>query len=64
MYAGRTGMFIAIDAMLLKADTEGIVDIFNFVRKMHFCKGMVPAASQYEFIHDAVFEAVVSTDLA
>jgi hypothetical protein len=58
-------MFIAIDAMLLKADTEGIVDIFNFVRKMHFCrKGMVPAASQYEFIHDAVFEAVVSTDLA
>ena len=35
---GRTGTFITIDTMLMKIDAEGMVDIFNFVRSMRFCR--------------------------
>jgi netrin-G3 ligand len=69
---GRTGTFITIDTMIMKIDTEGIVDIFNFVRSMRFRRNyMVQTASQYEFLHDAILEAIMcrdttisSTDLA
>ena len=35
---GRTGTFITIDVMMQKIDSEGVVDIFNFVRGMRFCR--------------------------
>ncbi|XP_077981180.1 receptor-type tyrosine-protein phosphatase mu-like isoform X1 [Glandiceps talaboti] len=62
---GRTGTFIAIDAMLQMAKEEGQVDIFNFVKKarenrMHF----VQVEDQYEFIHTAVMEATTCAGTA
>ena len=33
---GRTGVFITMDYMLKRINTEGTLDIFNFVRHMRF----------------------------
>ncbi|XP_019855567.1 PREDICTED: receptor-type tyrosine-protein phosphatase S-like [Amphimedon queenslandica] len=60
---GRTGTFITIDTMIMKIDAEGIVDIFNFVRGMRFCRNyMVQTASQYDFLHHAILEAIMCRD--
>ena len=35
---GRTGTFITIDTQLQKIKHEGILDIFNFVRHLRYCR--------------------------
>lgn len=35
---GRTGTFITIDTQLQKIRHEGILDIFNFVRHLRYCR--------------------------
>ncbi|XP_022092290.1 receptor-type tyrosine-protein phosphatase T-like [Acanthaster planci] len=54
---GRTGAFIVLDSMLDQAETEGRVDVWNFVRGMrHKRMKMIQTAAQYEFIFDALLE--------
>lgn len=60
---GRTGTFITIDSMLHQIDSKGTVDIFNFVRHMRFRRNyMVQTPTQYEFLHDALLEAIIQGD--
>ncbi|XP_072050187.1 receptor-type tyrosine-protein phosphatase kappa-like [Amphiura filiformis] len=60
---GRTGTFITIDSMLKMAKAEGKLDIFNFVSQMRSRRVfMVQTEPQYEFIHDAILEALFCND--
>ena len=44
-------------------ESEGLIDIFNFVRHMRFRRNyMVQTAPQYVFIHDALLEAIMCGD--
>ncbi|XP_076346363.1 receptor-type tyrosine-protein phosphatase S-like isoform X3 [Tachypleus tridentatus] len=55
---GRSGTFIAIDALRSQADREGRVDVFSFVNKMRMQRiNMVPTLEQYIFIYEAISDA-------
>ncbi|XP_072050190.1 uncharacterized protein [Amphiura filiformis] len=59
---GRTGTFITIDSMLKMAKAEGKLDIFNFVCEMRSRRvHMIQTEPQYEFVHDALLEALFCT---
>ncbi|XP_048584003.1 receptor-type tyrosine-protein phosphatase T isoform X2 [Nematostella vectensis] len=56
---GRTGAFIAIDAMLERAKKEKTVDIHNYVNVMRNNRcTMIQTEDQYAFVHFAVLEAL------
>ncbi|KAK3747783.1 hypothetical protein QZH41_010673 [Actinostola sp. cb2023] len=56
---GRTGAFIAVDAMLERAKKEKTVDIFNYVQLMRNNRiTMVQTDEQYAFVHFALQEAL------
>ncbi|XP_065058065.1 receptor-type tyrosine-protein phosphatase kappa-like isoform X3 [Rhopilema esculentum] len=56
---GRTGTYIALDAMLDRMNGQSDVDIFNFVAAMRTRRiAMVQTEEQYIFIHDALLESV------
>ncbi|XP_072050039.1 receptor-type tyrosine-protein phosphatase U-like [Amphiura filiformis] len=56
---GRTGTFITIDSMLKMAKAENKLDVFNFVCQMRAKRmKMIQTAVQYEFLHDALLEAL------
>ncbi|ELT89482.1 hypothetical protein CAPTEDRAFT_136827, partial [Capitella teleta] len=53
--AGRTGAFIALDAVLEQASVEKNIDIFSYVMYLRSCRQtMVRTPLQYEFIYDCV----------
>ncbi|MEQ2292871.1 hypothetical protein AMECASPLE_027242, partial [Ameca splendens] len=55
---GRTGCFIAIDAMLERMKYEKSVDIYGHVTCMRAQRNyMVETEVQYIFIHEALLEA-------
>ncbi|KAM4739996.1 protein tyrosine phosphatase receptor type Fa, partial [Anableps anableps] len=55
---GRTGCFIAIDAMLERMKYEKSVDIYGHVKRMRAQRNyMVQTEDQYIFIHEALLEA-------
>ncbi|XP_016521996.1 receptor-type tyrosine-protein phosphatase F-like isoform X3 [Poecilia formosa] len=55
---GRTGCFIAIDAMLERMKYEKSVDIYGYVTCMRAQRNyMVQTEDQYIFIHEALLEA-------
>ncbi|XP_023184851.1 receptor-type tyrosine-protein phosphatase F-like [Xiphophorus maculatus] len=55
---GRTGCFIAIDAMLERMKYERSVDIYGYVTCMRAQRNyMVQTLDQYMFIHEALLEA-------
>jgi protein tyrosine phosphatase len=57
---GRTGTYIAIDTMLKKKDDEGVVDVFDCVRKLRWQRRyMVQTVSQYVFVYNSLLEAVM-----
>ena len=57
----RTGVYIAIDALLDQYKHEGMISVYSFVRKMRKDRiAMVRTVKQYIFIYEAVFEAMVA----
>lgn len=60
---GRTGCFIVIDSMIERTKVENTVDIYGHVTCLRAQRNyIVQTEDQYMFIHDAVFEAIVSAD--
>ncbi|KAK1792090.1 hypothetical protein P4O66_001868 [Electrophorus voltai] len=56
---GRTGCFIAIDAMLERVRQEKTIDVYGHVTLMRSQRNyMVQTEEQYIFIYDALLEAV------
>lgn len=57
----RTAVYIAIDALLDQARAENCVNVFNFVNAMRKERVlMVRTLKQYQFIYDALFEALIT----
>ncbi|XP_077572600.1 protein tyrosine phosphatase receptor type Fa isoform X2 [Stigmatopora nigra] len=57
---GRTGCFVAIDAMLERMRREGAVDVHGHVSRLRAQRNyMVQTQEQYVFIHEALLEAAV-----
>ncbi|XP_033636578.1 receptor-type tyrosine-protein phosphatase T-like [Asterias rubens] len=62
---GRTGTYIALDAMLEQARAEGQVDVLNFVREMRDKRYlMVQTIDQFKFIYEALLESSLSENTA
>ena len=58
---GRTGTLITIDVELQRAEKDGHVDAFNYVKQLRQQRNyMVQTDTQYVFLHDAVYEGIVS----
>ncbi|XP_031563928.1 receptor-type tyrosine-protein phosphatase F-like [Actinia tenebrosa] len=54
---GRTGTFLAVDAMLRQAEEKKTLDIFNYVKTMRENRPyMVQTTEQYIFVHTAIHE--------
>lgn len=54
---GRTGVFIAVDALIEQYAAEGRVRAFDFVRRIRRSRPyMVRTKKQYAFIYEAIFE--------
>ncbi|XP_059149648.1 receptor-type tyrosine-protein phosphatase kappa-like [Physella acuta] len=54
---GRTGVFIAVDALINMYAAEGRVQVFDYVRKIRKDRPyMVRTLKQYIFIYEALFE--------
>ncbi|XP_072041054.1 receptor-type tyrosine-protein phosphatase F-like [Amphiura filiformis] len=60
---GRTGTFITLDAALTMAEAEKKIDINGTVRKLRDDRiNMVQTWQQYQFVYDAVQEALICGD--
>ncbi|CAB3999896.1 receptor-type tyrosine- phosphatase S-like isoform X10, partial [Paramuricea clavata] len=60
---GRTGTFIALDALLDQMKVEAVVDIYKFVSHMRTQRSlMVQTEAQYSFIYEAILEASICGD--
>ena len=62
---GRTGTFITIDTILKQIEAEGIIDIFNFVRRMRFRRNYMVQTSVSGGVkgrHSTLFLALVCTE--
>lgn len=60
---GRTGCFIVIDSMIERMKVENTIDIYRHVTRLRAQRNyIVQTEDQYMFIHDAVFEAILSAD--
>jgi len=58
---GRTGTLITIDEELQRAECDEYIDAFNYVKRLREQRNyMVQTDTQYVFLHEAVFEGVVS----
>ncbi|XP_046565276.1 tyrosine-protein phosphatase non-receptor type 7-like [Haliotis rubra] len=58
---GRTGTFIALEALMERARREGVVDVHEFVLKMRADRvSMVQTKERYLFLHQVVLEALYS----
>ncbi|XP_063397974.1 receptor-type tyrosine-protein phosphatase alpha-like isoform X2 [Mytilus trossulus] len=60
---GRTGTYIALDALLEEGRTTGFVDIFKFLKKMRYSRmNMIQTSNQYVCLHYALLEAFTMKD--
>ncbi|KAK6979558.1 receptor-type tyrosine-protein phosphatase F [Biomphalaria glabrata] len=54
---GRSGVFIAVDALIEQYEAEGGVQVFDFIRAIRKDRnGIVRTFSQYVFIYDALLQ--------
>ncbi|XP_057299705.1 receptor-type tyrosine-protein phosphatase S-like isoform X1 [Hydractinia symbiolongicarpus] len=61
---GRTGVFIALTNLIERVKTEGVIDLYQTVKKMRQQRpGMVQTPDQYEFCFRALQEYLDSFDL-
>ncbi|XP_052066367.1 receptor-type tyrosine-protein phosphatase alpha-like [Mytilus californianus] len=55
---GRTGTYIALDALLEEGRTTKFLDIFKFLKKMRYSRmNMIQTSDQYVCLHYALLEA-------
>eukprot|EP00731_Ephydatia_muelleri_P016193 Em0009g617a len=60
---GRTGAFIGIYAQLERIKTEGIADIFQYIKGARLqCPGLVSSVEQYIFCHEVIADYVGTFD--
>ncbi|XP_071181848.1 uncharacterized protein [Mytilus edulis] len=60
---GRTGTYIALDALLEEGRTTGFLDIFKFLKKMRYSRmNMIQTANQYVCLHYTLLEAFTMKD--
>ncbi|XP_066915197.1 receptor-type tyrosine-protein phosphatase S-like isoform X5 [Clytia hemisphaerica] len=61
---GRTGVFIALTNLIERVKTEGVVDVYQTVKKMRQQRtAMVQTRDQYEFCYRALQEYLESFDV-
>ncbi|XP_065657512.1 tyrosine-protein phosphatase Lar isoform X12 [Hydra vulgaris] len=61
---GRTGVFIALTNLIERVKVEGLVDVFQTVKKLRYQRtAMVQTKDQYEFCYRALQEYLDSFDL-
>ncbi|CAG2200499.1 Tyrosine-protein phosphatase 1,Tyrosine-protein phosphatase non-receptor type 13,Tyrosine-protein phosphatase non-receptor type 7,Tyrosine-protein phosphatase non-receptor type 4 [Mytilus edulis] len=60
---GRTGTYIALDALLEEGRTTGFLDIFKYLKKMRYSRmNMIQTANQYVCLHYTLLEAFTMKD--
>ncbi|XP_046559061.1 receptor-type tyrosine-protein phosphatase T-like [Haliotis rubra] len=60
---GRTGTFIALDYLVAQAKEKGVVDAYECIVKLrHQRMDLIQTKDQYIFLHDALIEALPSSD--
>ncbi|XP_063400014.1 receptor-type tyrosine-protein phosphatase gamma-like [Mytilus trossulus] len=60
---GRTGTYIALDALLEEGRTTGFLDIFEYLKKMRYSRmNMIQTADQYVCLHYTLLEAFTMKD--
>ncbi|CAB4069100.1 unnamed protein product [Lepeophtheirus salmonis] len=55
--AGRSGVYLAIDANIELSEEDGVFDVFGYLRKMRQQRpGLVETLSQYRFVYETLLE--------
>jgi len=55
--AGRSGVYVAIDANIELSEEDGVMDVFGYVKKMRTQRrGLVESLDQYKFIYETLVE--------
>eukprot|EP00092_Neocalanus_flemingeri_P000996 GFUD01001063.1.p1 GENE.GFUD01001063.1~~GFUD01001063.1.p1 ORF type:complete len:786 (-),score=160.08 GFUD01001063.1:498-2855(-) len=55
--AGRSGVYIAIDANIELCEEDGVFDVYGYLKKMRgLRRGLVETQEQYKFIYDTLEE--------
>lgn len=58
--AGRSGVYLAIDANLELAEEEDCFDVFGYLKKLRTSrKGMIDNVDQYKFVYDTLEEHAI-----
>jgi len=58
--AGRSGVYIAIDANIELCEEDGVFDVYGYLKKMRgLRRGLVETLEQFKFIYDTLEEYVV-----
>uniref|UniRef100_A0A0K2SYQ5 Receptor-type tyrosine-protein phosphatase kappa n=3 Tax=Lepeophtheirus salmonis TaxID=72036 RepID=A0A0K2SYQ5_LEPSM len=58
--AGRSGVYLAIDANIELSEEDGVFDVFGYLRKMRQQRpGLVETLEQFKFVYDTLEEFIV-----
>ncbi|KAF0311665.1 Receptor-type tyrosine-protein phosphatase kappa [Amphibalanus amphitrite] len=57
--AGRSGVFLAIDANIELAEEDGVFDVYGYLKKIRQARrGLIETVDQYKFVYDTLEEYV------